>query len=368
MATFVHIYGAGSIGNHLTNACRSKGWDVTVVDLDKTALERMKTSIYPSRYGAWDNTIKLVTPDQLHGQVPDVVIVGTPPDSHLKIAFSVLEKSAPKIMCVEKPFCTPDISQCDRLVAEAAAKGTLILTGYNHTLVPATVEAVGRIQDGFLGETQTLIAEFREYWGGIFSAHPWLSGPSDSYLGFWEKGGGASGEHSHAINIWQFYARTLGAGRIVEVNALLDYVEKDGCSYDRLCQLHVHTEKGLAGIIVQDVITEPSKKWVRIQGDKGFLEWRVNYQKDEDRIIYGTKGQAPMHKVFSKTRPDDFKPEIDHIGRLLSGEDKASESPIHLDCGLETMLVIAAAHLSAKKRRPVKIDYSKGWTEKALSI
>ena len=78
----------------------------------------------------------------------------------------------------------------------------------------------------------------------------------------------------------------------------------------------------LAGIIVQDVITEPSRKWARIQGDQGFLEWHVNYQKDEDRIIYGRVGEAAEHLAFTKTRPDDFKGEIDHVDRLLDGADR----------------------------------------------
>ena len=113
-------------------------------------------------------------------------------------------------------------------------------------MVPASFAALDQIRSGVLGRPLTAIAEFREYWGGIFDAHPWLSGPSDSYLGFWRRGGGASGEHSHAINIWQFFARALGAGRITEVAALLDYADQDGTSYDRHRQLHVRTEERLA--------------------------------------------------------------------------------------------------------------------------
>ena len=55
----VKIYGAGSIGNHLSYACRNKGLDVTVCDIDESALSRMKNDIYPSRYGKWDNEIVL---------------------------------------------------------------------------------------------------------------------------------------------------------------------------------------------------------------------------------------------------------------------------------------------------------------------
>jgi len=284
------------------------------------------------------------------------------------VAFAVLARSAPKIIVVEKPLCTPDLSRCDELEKVARDKGTLVLTGYNHTLVPASNAAVARIKTGALGTVQTVIAEFREYWGGIFAAHPWLSGPADSYLGFWQRGGGASGEHSHAMNIWQFFANALGGGRITEVNALLDYDNSGGCAYDRICQLHVRTENGLPGSIVQDVITEPSRKYVRVQGSKGFLEWHVNYRKDEDRILFGSSGEAMQETAFPKTRPDDFKGEIDHVERLLNKKDAADQSPIHLHRGLETMLVVAAAHLSARSKRPVHIDYSKGWTERALSV
>jgi predicted dehydrogenase len=366
MGISVQVYGAGSIGNHLTHACRNKGWNATVIDQDPAALERMKNSIYPSRYGSWDASIRLTTPDRLQEPTADVVILGTPPDSHMPLALSVLERGAPKVLLVEKPLCTPDLSQCDTLAALATRTGTSVLTGYNHTTVPASVAAVEQIKAGVVGRPLTLVAEFREHWGGIFSAHPWLSGPSDTYLGFWRRGGGASGEHSHAMNIFQFFAHALGAGRVTEVNALVDYVEENGSAYDRLCQLHVRTENGLPGSIVQDVITEPAQKRVRIQGDTGFVEWYVNRRKNQDAIVYGTSGGTTDRREFDKTRPDDFRYEIDHIERLLLGLDRPEDSPLHLNRGLETMLLIAAAHRSAATRQPVRIDYSRGWTEKAL--
>ena len=37
------------------------------------------------------------------------------------------------------------------------------------------------------------------------------------------------------------------------------------------------------------------------------------------------------------------------------------------DRGLDTMLVVAAAHLSHTSGRRVRIDYAKGWTPGALS-
>ena len=41
--------------------------------------------------------------------------------------------------------------------------------------------------------------------GVVFAAHPWLSGPWETYLGYTERGG-ALAEHSHALNLWQYLA------------------------------------------------------------------------------------------------------------------------------------------------------------------
>ena len=99
------------------------------------------------------------------------------------------------------------------------------------------------LRSGITGPVATISARTREHWGGIFKAHPWLSGPADSYLGFWQRGGGAAGEHSHAINIWQHFAHVLGAGRVAEVSATMDIVKEAGTEYDRLCFITLKSEE-----------------------------------------------------------------------------------------------------------------------------
>ena len=73
-----------------------------------------------------------------------------------------------------------------------------------------------------------------------------------------------------------------------------------------------------------------------------------------------------MHQdyVVHKTRPDDFIAELGHICDAVEG--RVDESPITLERGMESMLVIAAAHKSAKRGRAVTIDYSKGYSTAAL--
>ena len=57
-----------------------------------------------------------------------------------------------------------------------------------------------------------------------------------------------------------------------------------------------------------------------------------------------------------------------HIHAAVENKKSFSKSPITLERGLETMLVIAASHISAKNNCSVSIDYSKGFNDKAFSF
>jgi predicted dehydrogenase len=359
----VKIFGAGSIGNHLAHASRSLGWNVTICDVDQAALDRTKQTIYPTRYGKWDEAIKLsLVKDAPRGGF-DLVVVGTPPDSHLSLALGALEEK-PKAILVEKPLCPPNLEQAQTLQKMVMESGTFAFVGYDHVVGKAAQETLQAGRQ--LSTIETIDVEFREHWGGIFAAHPWLQGPQDSYLGFWKRGGGASGEHSHAINLWQFLSGGLGKGRITEVSATLDYVRTDMVEYDKLCLLSLRTETGLLGRVVQDVITSPSRKWARIQGNDGFAELTIGHQPGVDRVDWKTRGDDTQFRTIQKTRPDDFIWELQHIEDVMTGKTK--DSVLSLERGLETMLVVAAAHLSSAKKRTVRIDYRKGYTPEALEL
>src|SRR5437773_2400164 len=106
MSYKVKVIGAGSIGNHLTQAARRMGWNVVVVDQDKEALRRMKEEIYPNRYGKWDEEIELYeTKDEPKGSF-DLVCIGTPPHVRMPIAIRILDEK-PKVMLLEKPLSEP---------------------------------------------------------------------------------------------------------------------------------------------------------------------------------------------------------------------------------------------------------------------
>ena len=121
----VLIFGAGSIGNHLAYACTNKGWTVTIFDTDSQALERTRHTIYPQRYKKWDDSIRLAHQKDVYRREEfDLVIIGTPPDTHLSVATEVLSTSAPRVMLIEKPLCPPGLEGCHELISLAAQTGT----------------------------------------------------------------------------------------------------------------------------------------------------------------------------------------------------------------------------------------------------
>jgi len=362
----IKIYGAGSIGNHLAQASRRMGWSVDVCDIDTEALKRTKEDIYPSRYGKWDESIGLFHADDVPNSGYDFIIVGTPPDSHISLARSAIKEGA-KIVLVEKPLCAPDLEGAQALLEEAKDAKCSVFIGYDHAISKSALRMSKHLKEKTVGNVLTLDVEFREFWGGIFLAHPWLDGPSDTYLGYWKKGGGACGEHSHAINLWQSFALQADAGRIVEVSATMEYVNDEKVDYDSICLLQVRTETGLVGRVVQDVVTQPTRKWARAQCENGHIEWYCGNKPGIDTVVCGTNDGETTRTEISKTRPDDFYQEMQHIESAIINESQ-QYSPISLERGLETMLVIAASHLSEQEKCPVRIDYSKGYTKDALAL
>ena len=364
--TRVKVIGAGSIGNHLAHAARTLGWAVDLCDSDPRALARTKQQIYPARYGAWDAAIGLFAVADAPRGGYDLICVGTPPDSHMAVARVAVDER-PRAVLVEKPACPPALDGAQDLVDAARAGGVAAFVGYDHVVAPSVAHVEAVIGEG-LGDVETVDVEFREHWGGIFAAHPWLAGPSDSYLGYWRRGGGACGEHSHALNLWQHLAHCLGAGRVTEVQATLDYqngaAAGEPVDYDRLCFATLRTETGLVGRVAQDVVTSPPRKWARIEAAAGAVEWHCNAAPGEDVVRLPRCGEAAGERRFAKSRPDDFIQELRHIDACLAD---GAASPICLERGLDTALVIAAAHASAAKQRPVRIDYEAGYRAAALA-
>ena len=335
----IQIFGAGSIGNHLSHAARQLNYDVQVVDINQEALDRMRDQIYPSRYGHWDYQIDQVTYEKalISKEYFDFIFIGTPPSSHIELATLALKKQ-PKALLIEKPLSTPliDLEAFCNLVTNSKTK---VYVGYDHSIAPS-VNKMLDLADNKIGEILSIDVDFRESWTGILNAHPWLNGPGESYLGNITQGGGALCEHSHALHLWKTISNYLNLGKVSISNVNMKIEKYENLNYDSISHVHLKTNKNIFGRVVQDVVGTPVQKKAVIQGSKGYIEWYCSVQDVGDIVELNLTNQEVKKYIFKKNRPDDFVNEINHIEKDLLKNPNENNSAISFEEGFKTMKLI----------------------------
>ena len=104
-----------------------------------------------------------------------------------------------------------------------------------------------------------------------------------------------------------------------------------------------------------------------IQCADGSLELVKGATKEGDLLRWQLVDGESQERFFAKKRPDDFHRETMHIDDLLSGRVTIGDSPVALNRGMETMMIVAAAFRSHAEKRPVRIDWSAGFSPSALN-
>ena len=112
------------------------------------------------------------------------------------------------------------------------------------------------------------------------------------------------------------------------------------------------------------MVTSPPRKWARVQGDSGYVELGIGFEPGADRVEWKLGDGDAQQTTIAKTRPEDFIAELAHIESVLEG--RSDSDILKLERGLDTMLVVAAAHVSAAEGRRVEIDVGAGYTPDAL--
>lgn len=353
----VAIVGAGSIGNHLAFSARRGYANVTVFDNSEASLQRFEQEIFPGRYGNFDKKIKLKNISKLDSEIYDVIFIGTPPDTHLELLMQVM-KYATRLVIVEKPLTTPNIAEIQKMGCLIQKSNIPILVGYNHRVGRNTAIATDFLRHEYIG-TPTMIESFvLESWKGILDAHPWLTSPTDSYLGFSDRGGGACFEHSHGLDLWRYYANLLNVGEITQVDARARYSDIDK-SCDLSIEMKVKTEKGFEGLISQSVENINPRKEVIVHGTQGIITSKVGGGNASDSVDWKSKNDDKLSITckIDKTRYDDFDREMLYISRVLQKGKRNHEDMILSGMsGLKTCLIASAALYSAERESPISIN------------
>jgi predicted dehydrogenase len=337
MKKIVLILGAGSIGNHMTNACLKLNYQVFVSDISQIALKRMKKKIFPKRYGKWDNSIKLVEYSKvfLLEENFDLIIIGTPPKTHLNLSKKISECLRFKRILVEKPLST---SLVDFDKFNILNKNNKVFCGYNHSVTKSFQFFFEQLKKNKNKITHINI-NWCEGWKNILNAHFWLKDEFESYLGSTKRGGGSLHEHSHGLHLSvvileKIYGENFynSKGFTFKKNS-----KKKKVSYDYLSNINFQGKK-ISLIYNTDLLSDPAQKSIEAYGDDTQISWYNNFSKNSDVVIFKNKMQYKK-KTFFKNRSSDFINEIKHLESLKTKKGYKN-SNLNLDLALKTMSII----------------------------
>ena len=332
----VLIFGAGSIGNHMTYASINLGYKVFITDKSQTALNRMKKLIYKKRYGNWNKEITQVSYKDVFKNkfFFDLIIIGTPPDTHLDLAENIIKNLKFKNILIEKPLFP--FNQKKINLSNKKINGN-IFCGYNHSLSNSFLEFIKILSNKKFRNINFIDIQWREGWEGILGAHFWMKNEYDSYLGNYLQGGGASQEHSHSIHLG-YILKKLFLKKDCKYKNGQTYFQKSGKKkYDKFSQLFFANKTQSMNISI-DLFSPVAKKEILVCSDRFKVKLEINFKKNQDAITTYSNGKQKI-KIFKKTRSMEFENELNHI-KKVTNTSHYKNSSINLSNAVETMEII----------------------------
>ncbi len=328
------IFGAGSIGNHMANANLILRNQVSVTDIDKKNLIRMKNKIFPSRYGKWNNSIKLIDYKKVFktGEF-DLIIIGTPPKTHLGLVKKLHRNNIRyKKLLIEKPLN----SYIENNLFIKKLNKNNIFIGYNHSISSSISYFINEIKKD-KKNLKNIFINWKEGFEGILKAHKWLKNEFSSYLGYSRDGGGAIQEHSHALHLALVILNELGISKY-KTKFYKQYIDNNHKLYDNLA-LVLFSSKKLNLKLDIDLITFPAEKNIIVKSNNKKIVWVHNFKKNYDAVKVVSKNGKEKIKFFKKTRSSEFENEMKYILSLKTKKNYQN-SRLNISYGIKVMETI----------------------------
>ncbi len=327
------IFGAGSLGNHLTNAGLKDGYEIYITDKSDIALSRMEKQLFKKRYGYWSKHINLVKTKDIKKIFDikfEIVIIGTPPQTHLMLYHFCQKNLNYKKILIEKPLCV--FSQ----KIDNFSKNDYIFCGYNHSVSPSIKYFLNLLIQNKKNYLFSSI-KWKEGWTGILNAHYWLKDEFSSYLGNIEEGGGAIHEHSHPIHLAVIILKLISNKNIKVENSNLLFKNKKKIKYDYFANILLNSDKNKINIEI-DLVEPGSKKEITIYFKNKIIRWIHNFSDSNDAVIIYYKKKKTL-KLFKKKRETEFIKEIKHIDDIKNKKQYLL-SPLNINHGVTVMKII----------------------------
>lgn len=247
------VVGYGSIGKrHTANLAILGVKEIAVCDTDA------------ARRAAAESQPGVRTFDRLEhalSQQVDIVLVTTPPSSHIPIALAAAETGCH--LFIEKPLSHTE-EQVDRLVTLTRTRGLVTMIGCNMRFHPNLAFIKRFLSEGGLGKVYSISAEVGAY------LPEWRPGTDyrDNYGARQALGGGVLLDAIHELD----YVRWL-VGEIVEVQCIAGTVSQLAIDTEDLALILVRFAGGALGSLHLDYLQRPYCRGCKIIGEQGVLSW-----------------------------------------------------------------------------------------------
>jgi len=334
----VLIFGAGSIGNHMTNACLKLKFNVFVTDISSDALNRMKKKVFIKRYGKWNAKIKLVNFKEVFKLKDkfELIIIGTPPMSHIELYRKSKKNLNFNKILIEKPLC---VFNQKFSLSKKEVYNRNIFCGYNHSISPSINFLFQKIDSINSNDVEFIDIQWREGWRGIMKAHFWLKSESETYLANYKKGGGALQEHSHGLHLSicllkKFFKKKY---KIFDKRTVFSKTIKNK-KYDKYSSILFYSKSKKLNLEL-DLFSLNSRKEINIylKNNKS-ITWIHNFKKNNDLVRF-SNGKKEKNIFFKKNRSTEFISEIEHICDIDT-KKKYFLSRINITNAIECMKII----------------------------
>ena len=216
----------------------------------------------------------------LEAENPELVIVGTPPDSHRDLCLLALESGA-HVLC-EKPFMLT-VDEADEAIAAAGRQKRLLAVNTQYRYMATYRRAQQRLADGEFGRLFFLQCWQQMFHPPVFEKVPWRAALKQSTL--FEFG-------AHALDLICFFFDALPAA----VSACIPRVRQEYDS-DVLVQTTLHfADERLATLALNRVSHAPER----------YLEMRLDCEQASLRLSLGgvARASVEMTRHRGRTRPN----------------------------------------------------------------
>ncbi len=272
------IGAAGLIGNTHIKAIKDNpdlAELVAISDVNETKLQQMAAELNVKAYSSYK--------DLVNDKNVDAVTLGTPHPLHPEQALAAMATG--KHVLTEKAMAGR-LSQAQKMVEVARAKGLKIGVCFQHRLNPKTLKALELLQEGRIGRMLRVVCENTAYKSEFYY-------DSGAWRGTWagEEGGVLLNQAPHPIDLM-----LKMAGRPKRITAVCRTQIHDNIEVEDVASAILEYENGAQGIVHFNTTTVPGVNRTDIYGTHGALSmtgdglrfWRI--EPPIDRQVKEYKG------------------------------------------------------------------------------